>query len=109
MENEVINSQLGTSPKPRVRSRTNLTSIQIDDNQKQAIDQAFNVFTSENDGEGLNKGDFLEALALAYIKTKGASAQSLERELEESAQPPQTGPATTGPQPLAGDQQIVSA
>lgn len=109
MKNKAISFTQAISPEPKqpqVRFRNNLTSIQIDDNQKQAIDQAYKLFV-DSGAEGLTKGDFLEAISLAYIKAKG-NPESLERGTDELGAPQGGLEQMTGSNPL-NDSQIMSA
>lgn len=55
------------NPRPTIRSRTNLSTFQVTDEQKEVIDQAFAVF-QDSGNDNLNKGDFLQMLALQYLK-----------------------------------------
>ena len=64
-------SLYGTT-RPSARMRTNLTSVQINDTQKQSIDQAYRVFI-EQAGD-FTKGEFLEALCQQYLKKQGSLA-----------------------------------
>lgn len=66
MENKPIVGMI-SEPKPRVRTRTHLTSFQINKDQKETIDQAFNLFQSQNE-QFVNKGQFIEGLCMDYIR-----------------------------------------
>lgn len=54
--------------KPRVRARDNLSTIQITDEQKESIDQAYNMF-KDKEGSQVNKGEFLQLLALDFLSS----------------------------------------
>ncbi len=58
-------------PKPRVRIRPNLTSFQITDEQKQTIDQAFDLFKNSSEQQ-VNKGQFIEGLCLDFMRRNSA-------------------------------------
>jgi hypothetical protein len=53
--------------KPAVRRRDNLTTIQITDDQKGVIDQAYQIFHNGN-AQHLTKGQFLTLVAMDYIR-----------------------------------------
>lgn len=57
--------------KPRIRVRTNLTSVQINDAQKQSIDQAYKLFKQSSGMPGVTKGQFLEGLAQEFLQHAG--------------------------------------
>lgn len=71
--------------KPRVRVRTHLTSFQLDKEQKQTIDQAYQLFNGQNE-QFVSKGEFVEGLALDYIKRFGG------KQAQPEAMPPQQMP-----------------
>lgn len=72
--------------KPRVRVRTHLTSFQLDKDQKQTIDEAYNIFTAES-GQFVSKGQFVEGLALDYLKKSNrSSGHMLDQDTEEVAE-----------------------
>lgn len=60
----------GVTPAPvvRARVRTNLTSVQINDVQKQSIDDAYRVFKESSGLTGVTKGQFLEGLAQEFLQ-----------------------------------------
>lgn len=60
---------LTPAPKPRVRVRTNLTSIQLDKQQKQLLDQAYQLYTAESP-VFISKGQFLVEIAQDYLKRR---------------------------------------
>jgi hypothetical protein len=61
------------APRARVRVRTNLTSVQINDEQKQTIDQAYKVFKASSGISGVTKGQFIEGLAEEFLQHAGGS------------------------------------
>ena len=61
--------------KPTVRRvRDHLTSIQINDEQKRVIDQAYQIF-SNSSNDGMTKGEFLTLVAVDYIKKNSVQPQ----------------------------------
>lgn len=56
------------APRARVRVRTNLTSVQINDAQKASIDEAYKVFKESSGMSGVTKGQFLEGLAQEFLQ-----------------------------------------
>lgn len=67
-----ISQQMGITPQPkaRVRVRTHLTSVQINDAQKQTIDDAYRKF-KEISGMSATKGQFIEGLAQDFLQHAG--------------------------------------
>ena len=69
MDQNIKDKPLITSvfEKPRIRSRDNLTSLQITKEQKQLIDQAYSLFSDQNNSF-ISKGQFVEQLCANYIR-----------------------------------------
>lgn len=69
MEENIKDKPLITSAfsQPRIRSRSNLTSLQITKDQKQLIDQAYSLFSDQNNSF-ISKGQFVEQLCANYIR-----------------------------------------
>ena len=61
------------APRARVRVRTHLTSVQINDAQKASIDQAYKLFKASSGILGVTKGQFLEGLAQEFMEHAGGS------------------------------------
>lgn len=73
---------LAPLPKARVRVRTHLTSVQINDSQKANIDEAYKVFKATS-GISASKGEFLEGLAQDFLKSAGGSSNITTGSLDE--------------------------
>lgn len=73
--NEPILQGFQPPEKPRVRTRTNLTSIQIDKAQKVIIDQAYNTYVNES-ATFQSKGQFIEALCNEYLSKRAKPMES---------------------------------
>ncbi len=63
--------------KPRVRVRNHLTSVQIDKQQKVAIDNAYQSFMAMS-GQFVSKGAFIEGLCLDFLNKTGKPDMSAE-------------------------------
>jgi hypothetical protein len=74
--------QLSQLKKPSVRVRDNLSTIQINDEQKQAIDYAYK-FYQDSEGAPATKGAFLEMLCLHYVTGKMNNPSEYDPELSE--------------------------
>jgi len=72
---------LQSAPKPRIRVRTHLTSFQINDAQKQNIDEAYKVF-KETSGLNVSKGAFIEGLAQEFLSSVNAPVETETGSLE---------------------------
>lgn len=55
--------------KPRVRIRTNLSTVQMNDEQKDVIDRAYSLFVDVAQAK-MSKGAFLSALCLSFLQGK---------------------------------------
>jgi len=85
MNEEIILKGLQPPEKPRVRSRTNLTSIQIDKAQKVIIDQAYNTYINESP-TFVSKGQFIEGLCADYLKRNAPLEQPSESDMWDEVQ-----------------------
>lgn len=73
---------LQSAPKARIRVRTHLTSFQINDAQKQNIDEAYKVF-KETSGLNVSKGAFIEGLAQEFLQSVGSTQNNQTGSLEQ--------------------------
>lgn len=74
--------QLNQLKKPKVRVRDNLSTIQINDEQKKAIDYAYQ-FYQDSEGAPATKGAFLEMLCMHYVTGKMNNPADYDPEFEQ--------------------------
>ena len=79
--------QLSPVKKPKVRVRDNLSTIQINDDQKKAIDFAYKLY-QDSEGGGATKGAFLEMISIHYATGKMNDPGSYDPEAEIPSAPP---------------------